>query len=231
MHWIRTGWAVLLAGAGVQAHAVARDSEAVPFEPEIRQFELADRQTPPPRGPVLFVGSSSIRLWTNLPAVFPGNPVLNRGFGGSTMRDLLLHFDRVVTPYRPQMIVVYEGDNDLARGATPGAVASDVLEFLDRVERQLTGTPVILLGVKASPSRRSLMQAQRDLNARMAGFARRRPNIEFADTFTVVLGPDGEPDPAYFEPDALHLNAAGYAAWTPVIERAIHRARTGGDRP
>lgn len=193
------------------------------FEPEIRKYEIVDRRSPPPTRPILFTGSSSIRLWTNVAAAFPGEVILNRGFGGSTLRDLLFYFDRIVLPYRPGAVVVYEGDNDLARDATAASVAADAIELLDRVERQLPGTPVIFLAVKPSPSRRPLLKAQQDLNERLKAFARRRPGVLFADTFTPILDNRGEPDPRFFQPDGLHLNSLGYAAWQPAIATTLQQ--------
>ena len=197
------------------------------FEPEIRAYEAVDRRTPPPKHPILFVGSSSFRLWTNTSTAFPGQVIVNRGFGGSTMRDLLFYFDRIVVPYHPRAVVVYEGDNDLAQGRTPESVAADYVEFLDRTARQLPGTPVILLAVKPSQSRRTQMEAQRNLNARLQAFAAHREGVSFADTFSPVLDPRGEPDSRYFMPDRLHLNPDGYAVWQPVVADALNRLPAG----
>ncbi|MFO1462074.1 MAG: SGNH/GDSL hydrolase family protein [Verrucomicrobiota bacterium] len=201
------------------------------FESEIQEYEATDRRTPPPPRPVLFVGSSSFRLWTNAASSFPGQPILNRGFGGSTMRDLLHYFDRVVLPYHPRVVVVYEGDNDLARGDSPAAVASDYVEFLDRMESQLPGIPVLLLAVKPSGSRAALMPAQQDLNSRLAAFAAHRPNVQFVDTFSPLLNDRGEPDPALFKADRLHLNQQGYDTWTPRISAALRAASPGRATP
>ncbi|MBL9173568.1 MAG: hypothetical protein JNL10_08545 [Verrucomicrobiales bacterium] len=199
------------------------------FESEILAFEQTDRRTPPPPHPVLFVGSSSILRWTNASAAFPDQPVLNRGFGGSTMRDLLHSFDRLVLPYRPRAVVVYEGDNDLARGDAPASVASDFVEFLERMDRQLPATPVILLAVKPSGSRAALRAAQQDLNSRLAAFAAHRPNVLWVDTFSPMLDDRGEPDPDLFDADRLHLNRQGYEKWIPRIAaalRIVSRGRT-----
>ena len=193
------------------------------FEPEIRKYEIVDRRSPPPTRPILFTGSSSIRLWTNVAAAFPGEVILNRGFGGSTFKDLLFYFDRIVLPYRPRAGVVYEGDNDLAREVSAASVAADAIEFLDRVERQLPGTPVIFLAVKPSPKRRTLFKAQQDLNDRLKALARQRSGVLFADTFHPILDARGEPDPQYFQPDGLHLTALRYAAWQPVISAALQQ--------
>jgi len=200
--------------------ALAAEPEGA-FAAEIREFAEQDRRQPPQTNAIVFAGSSSFRLWGNLPAAFPGLAVVNRGFGGSTMRDLLQHFDRVVAAQRPRAVLVYEGDNDLAKQRTPAEVAAEYVEFLDRMHRQFPGTPVVLLAVKPSPSRRSLLEQQRDLNQRIRALCDARPGVAFADTFAAVLNDAGEPDLALFEADQLHLNERGYRAWTPVIANAL----------
>ena len=201
--------------------------EPTVFEPEIRKFEVVDKRTPPPTNAILFTGSSSIRLWTNLTADFPNRVVLNRGFGGSHMSDLLHYFDRMVVPYHPQRIVVYEGDNDLAGGKTPEAVLKDYGEFVRRVEAQLPGTPVVFLAVKPSRARLALMPAQRRFNAGLKAFVAGHPRLSFVDTFTPILDAAGKPRNDLLNEDGLHLNANGYAVWREVVEMFFetHRVR------
>ena len=194
------------------------------FEPEIRKFEVVDQRTPPPVGAILFTGSSSIRLWTHLTADLPGRTVLNRGFGGSQMSDLLHFFDRVVLPYHPAMIVVYEGDNDLADGKTVDAVFADFRTFLQRVQETLPDTSVALLAVKPSPARRLLLEEQRDLNRRLRELAAKEPRLSFIDTATPLLAPDGSMRPELYREDGLHLDADGYAIWRKAVTDAwTHR--------
>ena len=196
------------------------------FEPDILRFEALDRKTPPPPEPILFVGSSSVRLWTNLPPSHLGRRVLNRGFGGSTLKDLLRYFDRVVLPYGPSILVVYEGDNDLAEGQTPEDITRDMGLLLDRSERQLPGTEVILLTVKPSPLRLHLLEAQRDLNRRLEAMAGARRRVHVADVASPLLDSQGEPDPRFFATDRLHLNAAGYrTSFKPVLDAIGDRLR------
>src|SRR3954462_5475640 len=157
-------WMLLLSlGAGPVA-AQSPGTVAVPaldptrFEPEIRAFEASDRASPPPRGGVVFVGSSSIKNWTSVAADFPGLSVLNRGFGGSTMADVVHYADRVVLPYRPRLIVLYAGDNDLAEGRTPDQVVRDYQAFVKRVRSALPATRIVYVSIKPSPSRRAYME-------------------------------------------------------------------------
>jgi len=194
------------------------------FEPEIRKFEVVDQRTAPPVDAILFTGSSSIRLWTHLSSDLPGRTVLNRGFGGSQMSDLLHFFDRVVLPYHPAMIVVYEGDNDLADGKTVDAVFADFRTFLQRVRETLPDTSVALLAVKPSPARRRLLAEQRDLNRRLRELAAKEPRLSFIDTATPLLAPDGSMRPELYREDGLHLDADGYAIWRKAVTDAwTHR--------
>ena len=109
------------------------------FEPEIRAFEAADRTSPPPLGAVVFIGSSSIQHWSQVAADFPGVPVLNRGFGGSTLADVVYYEDRALLPYHPHLVVLYAGDNDLAEGRTPHRVLADYRAFVARLRSALAG--------------------------------------------------------------------------------------------
>lgn len=198
------------------------------FEGEVRKYELIDRRTPPPARPVLVTGSSSVRLWTNLVTDFPNRPMLNRGFGGSEMSDLVAYFDRLVRPYHPAIIVVYEGDNDLAAGKSVDEVYAGFLKFLQRVRVDLPGTPVALMAVKPSPSRQQWMANQRDLNTRLEALARSGPGVSFIDTFHPLLDASGVPRSEYYQADKLHLTPAGYAVWQGVLEAALNRILPAG---
>jgi hypothetical protein len=125
-----------------------------PFENEILAFEAADRASPPPSNAVLFVGSSTIRLWPDVQRDFPDIPTLNRGFGGSSIPDVLLYMDRIVLPYRPRTIVFYGGDNDLANGRTTEQVIRDFEAFASRVRGQLPKAKIVFLAIKPSPPAR-----------------------------------------------------------------------------
>lgn len=194
------------------------------FEGEVTAYEAADRRQAPPARPIVFTGSSSVRMWGDLAESFPGRPVLNRGFGGSTMEDLLHFKERLVQRYRPRVVAVYEGDNDLAQGQKPDYVLGRYREFLDWIQRELPGTPVLLMAVKPSPSRQKLFDAQRDLNAGLLRLATERQGVYFVDTFYPLLNADGLPDPRWFLKDQLHLNSDGYRVWAPLLRGALDLA-------
>lgn len=191
-------------------------------EPEIWRVEIdaltaTDAEQPPPEGAVLFVGSSSIRLWASLADDFPGVATIQRGFGGSHLADSTFFFDRIVLPYRPRVVVLYAGDNDLAAGRTAEAVLGDFLAFHARLRAELPDTRLVFLSIKESPARVHLRAEARRANHLIAGACWRDPHCRFADVAATLLSPDGTFLTGLFEADGLHINRDGYAAWAAVI--------------
>ena len=138
------------------------------WKAEIDQFTGADAVQPPPAQAVLFIGSSSIRKWTSLARDFPDVRVINRGFGGSELSDSVFYADRIAIPYRPRLIVVYAGDNDLARGKTPGDVHADFRAFCAKIHAALPETRILFVAIKPSPAREKLKEKIIAANALIA---------------------------------------------------------------
>ncbi|HEY7637175.1 MAG TPA: SGNH/GDSL hydrolase family protein [Gemmatimonadales bacterium] len=207
---------LLLLGACVH---VAPESTA--FEPEIRAFEAADRSMPPEPGGVVFVGSSSIKNWTNVAADFPRMRVLNRGFGGSTLADVVHYEDRIVLPYRPHLVVLYAGDNDLTQGRTSEEVLADYRAFVTRLRSALPATRLVYISIKPSPSRREYMALARETNQRIRTDIDRDSLTTYADVFTPMLNAAGEPRPELFLADSLHLNRTGYLLWRSLLSPLV----------
>jgi lysophospholipase L1-like esterase len=182
-------------------------------EAEIRAFEASDRASAPSPGGIVFFGSSSIRLWRSLASDFPGLPVVNRGFGGSTLPEATHYLPRIVLPHRPRTIVLYEGDNDLTFGWAPQQVAADYARFVRVVRDALPGTRIVFISVKPSPSRWQLVDQQRELNRLVRQMAARDTLQTFVDVFTPMLGANGRPRPELFLADSLHMTPAGYVVW------------------
>ncbi|RCW64436.1 GDSL-like lipase/acylhydrolase family protein [Pseudorhodoferax soli] len=180
-------------------------------------FAAADLQQAPQTGGVLFVGSSSIRLWDDLETQFDKMPVIKRGFGGSRMLDVAEHVEQLVLPYQPRLIVVYAGDNDLAEGRTPQQVLDSFVAFVERVRAELPGTRIAYLSIKPSPSRVALLPQAMQANALIAGYSARTPNLDFIDIYSRMLDADGKPRTDLYSADALHMNPAGYAIWKATI--------------
>jgi lysophospholipase L1-like esterase len=191
-------------------------AEFIEWQSEIAAFGAIDRICPPPAGAVLFVGSSSIRLWHTLAVDFAGVPTINRGFGGSEIADSLYFAELLVAPYRPAAIVMYAGGNDLADGKSPAQVRSDFSAFVQQARRWAGPVPFAYLSIKPNLSRRTQLPRIRQANALIRACAQER-EVDFLDVHTPMLEPGGGVDPRWFDVDGLHLNAQGYALWTGVV--------------
>ncbi len=197
------------------------------WEADIRKFEVADSVNPPPKNAVLFVGSSSIRMWNTLADDFPFATVLNRGFGGSEMSDLVYFARRIVIPYQPKIIVVYSGDNDIPNGKAPEKILADFENFVAIVRTALPQSAIIVLPPKPSPSRWKWEKEYRATRALLKDFCATPtlPNVTIVDVFLPMLTENGQPRHELFLGDMLHLNAAGYQLWkdklTPVLKEKL----------
>lgn len=194
---------------------------AEPFADEIRAFEEQDRQAMPEPGAILFVGSSSIRMWTDLAKDFPDARVINRGFGGSQIREVTGYVDRIVVPYRPSAIVLYAGDNDLAAGRSPQQVLQDFESFVYRVRQVLPDVRIEFVSIKPSLARAQLIDAMREANRKVALYCSMLGKVGFIDVFTPMLDEGGKPRADLFGPDGLHMNRKGYDLWRETIAAAM----------
>lgn len=212
------------------AAPVVRDQPDAWYEPEIRAYEDADRDAMPAPGGVLFVGSSSVRMWGTLAEDMAPARVINRGFGGSKTPEVLAVMDRVVFPYRPSVIVYYCGDNDLGTDNTDSwTAAHGFVEFVELVRERLPGTRVLYMSIKPSVARWSNWAAMERANLVVAAYCASTDEAEYVDLASCLLGADGRPDPGLFEADGLHLNAAGYRLWAEELRpRVLGAAGLGG---
>ena len=186
---------------------------------ELAAFARADQERLPPPGGVVFVGSSTVRMWTRLAQDFARVPggVVNRGFGGSTLADCSLFARELVVRYRPRQVVVYAGDNDLAEGRTPLQVLDSFARFANTVRAELPEARISFVSVKPSPSREQLMPQIRETNHVISAYLNLLPNSEFIDIYTPMLGADGRPRMELFRGDRLHMTDEGYRLWHSVI--------------
>ncbi|MBO0359861.1 hypothetical protein J0X19_18015 [Hymenobacter sp. BT186] len=186
---------------------------------ELRAFAQQDSLTRPPTAPILFYGSSSLRMWTTLATDFPGRPVFNRAFGGSRFPDANYLFDKLVAAYRPRQVVLYEGDNDIGAGATPQEVYESFRVFAELMRRKLPRTQLVFLAIKPSPSRWALYPKAQEANSLIQEYIKANPKqLRFVDVATPLLGSDGKPRPELYREDGLHMTPAGYEIWTRVLE-------------
>lgn len=186
------------------------------WEDAIAKMLDGDRESPPPQAGIVFVGSSSIRMW-KLGQSFPEMPVINRGFGGSQVADSVYFADRIILPYQPQIVVVYAGDNDIAAGKSPAHVFADYQRLVKVIHANLPETQIVFIAIKPSLARWKLCEQMAKANALIEDFNRNSEQLTFVDIAAPMLGEDGKPRKALFREDGLHLSEAGYKLWTKLL--------------
>jgi len=186
------------------------------WEKDIAAFEAGDKTNPPPKGCIVFVGSSSIRLWTTLAADFPGFPVVNRGFGGSQLADSVNLAERIIIPYEPRQVVIYAGGNDINAGKPPELVYGDFVALVAKIHSRLPHARIAFIASAPNPRRWSQVEKVRRFNDLAEAYCHRH-GLEFINVFPLMLGPDGQPKPDIFVADRLHMNTKGYAIWKEAV--------------
>ncbi len=210
----------LLCLCGFIFMAIGDNPDPERFRTEIEAFQHWDSKNATPMNPVLFIGSSSIRLWQTHND-FPNLPVINRGFGGSHISDVNHFIEILVLKYKPALIVFYAGDNDIADGKNSAGVFSDYVNFVQTVHAQLPQTRIIYLPIKPSPSRWQFWPAMQETNARIEEFCENESYLFYIDTATPMLGKNMRPISKLFVSDSLHLSQPGYALWTELLSQKL----------
>ncbi|OQA45623.1 MAG: GDSL-like Lipase/Acylhydrolase [Chloroflexi bacterium ADurb.Bin325] len=190
------------------------------WEWAIARFEAEDRRQPPPRGAVVFTGSSSITFWDTLARDMAPLPVINRGFGGSRIDQVARYVDRIVVPYGPRAVVLFAGTNDISgrQPKTAQQVYEGYLTFVANVRAALPETPIYYISITPTPSRWALWPIAREANELIQTHAAAAADhLYFIDLTDAILGPDGAPRRELYRADKLHPNAQGYAVWTAQI--------------
>jgi len=201
-------WAVIPFAAAQQA----------PFYQNIQRFKELDRQKPPPGNAILFIGRSSFTKWTDVSDYFPGYTIINRGFGGSTLVNLIYYFNDLVPVYKPRQIVIYCGENDLANNTTPADTVVARFRRLYALIRQYNRkVPVAYICMKPSPSRARFLPRFIAANNAIAAFIKTQKNTRYISVYDEMLDSGGRPRSEIFERDSLHMNAKGYQVWQQVI--------------
>jgi lysophospholipase L1-like esterase len=206
------------ASAG-SASAVA--PTAKDFEGDIRVFEEADRElkSQPPR--VVFIGSSSVRMWESLAADFPGHTVVNRGFGGSHVVDSVYFGDRILKKHKPRLIVMFAGTNDINAGKKAGTVAADFKAFTEKVWASWPKAVIAFISISPSPSRVNQLATVKEANRAIAAYCETDKRLKFVDVFPSMVRWDGRPKPDIFQGDGLHMTRKGYELWIPPLREVL----------
>ena len=190
------------------------------FWDDIQAFKKQDSAHFPEKGQILFTGSSSFTYWKDVNEYFPGYHILNRGFGGSTLPDLIRYTQDVVYPYQPRQIVIYCGENDFASSDTVSVptVVQRFRTLFALIRKKYKNVPLAYVSMKPSPSRAHLMPKYVEANAQIKAFLAKQKKTDFIDVYSQMLKPDGTPIDGIWRDDKLHMTAKGYAIWQKIME-------------
>ena len=193
------------------------------WEWSIARFEADDRQHPPPEGAIVFTGSSSITFWDTLEQDMDPLPILNRGFGGSKIQQVVYYVDRIVIPYHPRAVVLFAGTNDIAgpKPKTAQEVLAGFQAFVQAVHTSLPGTPIYYIAITPTPSRWKLWPIAQEANRLIQAFVEINPCLHYIDLTEQLLTPDSLPDRHLYRMDQLHPNIMGYKKWVEAIKPVL----------
>ncbi|MCD8176061.1 MAG: GDSL-type esterase/lipase family protein [Tannerellaceae bacterium] len=189
-------------------------------EADIENFRRQDSEVTDFHCDVLFFGSSSIRLWKTLEEDMSPLRVLNRGYGGSTVRDILYNYRDIFSDYKPSQIVFY-CDNDINGGrhdVTIGELYDLYRILFDRLNHDYPGVPVYFLSDKHSRSRANLRETQQIVNNLIRTYAETSKQLVYIDVTTPLLQPDREINDSLYLDDKLHITREAYQLWTNIIK-------------
>jgi len=210
---------------GIVFLIVTQQLVAQSFSKDIQNFRRQDSIAMPAKDPILFIGSSSFTLWKSVKEDFPGYPILNRAFGGSTLSDLIYYVKDIVYPYQPRQIVIYCGENDFAANDSlyPSQVAKRFELLFVIIRKKFPKVPVVYVSMKPSPSRVKLMAKFNVANVMIRSFLKDKKNTAFVDVYHAMLNADGSVNESIFLADKLHMNKKGYAIWQPLIQNKLKK--------
>lgn len=217
-------FAVLLLITTSHIAGAAEYPDPTQWEREMALFEMSDAVVPRPDGAIVATGSSSMRFWhERIKEDLAPLTIVPRGFGGSTMNDVLHYLDRLVLQYNPRAVMIYEGDNDVARGIPNGEILERYERAIERIHAHDDDTRIYLVSVKPSISRWDLWPQMASLNAALEAMCKEDSRLTYLDVATPMLGADGKPLPNIFVGDDLHMNAEGYDIWRAAIRPTLLR--------
>ena len=200
----------------------AQETKRDPWEKDIAAFEARDAKEPPPQNEIVFVGSSSIRFWKSTEA-FPDLHVINRGFGGSMMSDSLRLAERIVLPYKPRIVVVFAGGNDINAKRTPEAVADDYKALCGKIHAALPKTKIYFISLFPNVQRKSQDPACQQVNKLIEAYSKTDPRLGYIDTQSKMRAEDGGPRPELLRADGLHMNDDGYKIWNEIVGAVLRK--------
>jgi lysophospholipase L1-like esterase len=193
--------------------------ENAAFYNEILNFKKQDSLKFPPKNAILFIGSSTFTKWKDAQVHFPEHVIVNRGFGGSTLLNVIHYIDDVVYPYQPKQVVIYCGENDFMNaGTTPQMVVDRTKKLIYLIRQKYPKTFIAYISIKPSPSRAKYIPQMKEANALIKTLISQTKRASYINTAEAMYHPDGTIMTDIFLKDNLHMNEKGYAIWRGIME-------------
>lgn len=200
-------------------NTISAQKISLPYYNEIQAFKKLDSTSFPPKHAILFVGSSSFSRWKDIQEYFPDYTIINRGFGGSSLPDIIRYTDDILFPYQAKQIVIYCGENDFASSdtVTVQLVFQRFKKLFTLIRKYSTSVPIVFISLKPSPSRKYLWDKMENTNRMIKNYLRTKKKTAFVDVYHQMFNTDGSIMNDIFIEDKLHINAKGYAIWQKAI--------------
>ncbi|OAQ39096.1 hypothetical protein A5893_10520 [Pedobacter psychrophilus] len=187
------------------------------FDNAMLEFKKIDQQKHTPKGGILFIGSSSFTFWKALENTFASYQPINRGFGGSTLAEVIHYADDILYPYQPRQVVIYCGENDIAEGNSPEITVERFKILFNLTRKHLPNALISFVSMKPSVARENLMPQFSYANQLIERFMAAQPNTSYINVYDAMLQENKMPLTDIFIADNLHMNAKGYDIWTKII--------------
>lgn len=192
-------------------------AQEAPFYKEVQTFKRLDSLQTPPKKAILFIGSSTFTNWKDVQTYFPNHVIINRGFGGSSLPNVIYYANDVIFPYYPKQIVIYCGENDFTGGATAQVVVDRVKQLFALIRSKYPKVPIAYISIKPSPSRVKYLPQMKEANQMIADMISQIKRATYINTFDAMFNADGTIMQDIFLKDDLHMNAKGYAIWAKIM--------------
>ena len=140
----------------------------------------------------------------------------------SEMADAARYAPRIVVPLKPRIVVLYPGENDIARGVTAETVGAGFQQFVKNIHESLPQTRIIAIGLKPTPVRWQFIDEMRKANVLIKSYCEKQTGCEYVNVEPEMLGADGRPRPELYVSDGEHMTPEGYKIWTRLVRAHLN---------
>jgi hypothetical protein len=176
---------------------------------------------------ILFIGSSSVRLWDSVSSDMLPYQAIARGYGGAKLSDFVFYTNRIVSPNQAGAIVLFIA-NDIAgdevNDISPDRVLSLFRLTVKQIRRSHPDVPVFWIEVTPTPSRWKVWPQISKANKLISDYCEKKENLFFIQTSDKFLNENRLPDTSLFVSDMLHLNRVGYLLWSECIKEGLSKS-------